>query len=64
MMANSTVGHVLIHVKNAGIYTTNSNATVTISNPDNLLSFSNNAPVLGNDFSTSTNGEGTFTLLI
>ncbi|WP_242367758.1 mucin-binding protein [Lactobacillus intestinalis] len=61
MMANSTSGHVLIHVKNAGIYTTNSNATVTISNPDNLLSFSNNAPVLGNDFSTSTNGEGTFT---
>lgn len=61
MMANSTSGHVLIHVKNAGIYTTNSSATVTISNPDNLLSFSNNAPVLGNDFSTSTNGEGTFT---
>ena len=61
MMANNTRGSVHVNVKNAGVYQTNDQAKISISNPDNLLNFNNNSPSLGDDFSTSTDGQGTFT---
>ncbi|WP_304203552.1 YSIRK-type signal peptide-containing protein, partial [Lactobacillus intestinalis] len=61
MMANNTRGSIHVNVKNAGVYQTNDQAKISISNPDNLLNFSNNSPSLGDDFSTSTDGQGTFT---
>lgn len=61
MMAKNTSGHILIDAKNAGIYATGDQAAISISNLDNLLEFSNNAPSLGRDFSPATNGKGDFT---